>query len=75
MARTATTVAGSTHQRPGSAAFFVGFRPEEVRRVDDADARAPVEREVDDARDRPVAGDRFVVAEAPVRVFLGAMSP
>lgn len=33
------------------------------------------EREVDDAADRPFAGDRLVVAEAPLRVFLGAISP
>ena len=33
------------------------------------------EREDDDARDVRLAGVRFVVAEAPVRGFLGAMSP
>ena len=33
------------------------------------------EREDDDVRDVRLAGVRFVVAEAPVRGFLGAMSP
>lgn len=41
-----------------------------------ADApRADGVREEDDAREPPLADDRLVVAEAPVRVFLGAMSP
>jgi len=33
------------------------------------------EREEDDVREPPFAGVRFVVAVAPLRVFLGAMSP
>lgn len=38
------------------------------------EAREPEEREDDDVRDARLAGVRLV-AEAPVRGFLGAMSP
>jgi len=33
------------------------------------------ERDEDDARDPPLTGVRFAVVVAPLRVFLGAMSP
>jgi len=38
-------------------------------------ADEPLEREEDDEREPPLTGARFVAVVAPVRVFLGAMSP
>jgi len=54
-----------------------GFRVEPRTAEDDVRFVAAVvrEREADDAREPPFAGVRFVVAVAPLRVFLGAMSP
>ncbi len=87
---TATTAAGRSHQRcvgEDAAAFEVEVRPRAADglRVDDlrADAvvrevfaEAPADlavREADDARELPL--ERRVVADAPLRVFLGAMRP
>ena len=72
-----TTRAGNVHHRRGAAGFFCRTRAG-VRPVFEVVVRKDVrfeEREEDDAADRPFADDRFAVAEAPLRVFLGAISP